>query len=175
MAAAELGMSIRAYAKHRHDLGLRGGTATAVQRALSSGRIPRNKHGKIDPSRADLAWEENTDATRGGGREEPGGGAAPAAAGPTRVPDYKESRAIRESYAARTAKIEYDKLSESKVDVTLVQAEAFRLAHNVRDAIQSVPARLSAIFAAETDAQKIEALMTEELRAALEMLAGAET
>ncbi len=167
-------MSLRAYAKHRRDLGLRGGTVSAVQRALAAERIHRNKHGKIDPARADLAWEENTDGTRGGGRGTPGGGAVPVSASAASPPDYKVSRAIREAYAARTARIEYERLAESLVDAAQVQAEAFQLARSVREAIQAVPGRLASILAAETDAAKIETLMTEELRGALELLSGAQ-
>lgn len=174
MAPADKGMSIRAYAKHRRDLGLRGGTVTAVQRALTAKRIHRNKHGKIDPTRADLDWAANTDESRGGGRETPGGGAIPVAASTTNVPDYKISRAIREAYAARMARIEYERLAESLVDTAQVQSEAFQLARSVREAIQAIPGRLASILAAETDAAKIENLMTEELRAALELLSGAQ-
>lgn len=50
---------IRAYARHRKEEGLSGGTLSAVQKALASGRITKGADGKIDFKRADREWEEN--------------------------------------------------------------------------------------------------------------------
>lgn len=51
--------SQRAYAKHRKQLGLSGGTLAAVQKALASERITKGSDGKIDFERADRDWEQN--------------------------------------------------------------------------------------------------------------------
>ncbi|MBN1567924.1 MAG: hypothetical protein JXA73_08745 [Acidobacteria bacterium] len=51
--------SQRAYAKHRRAVGLAGGTLSAVQKAIASGRITKGSDGKIDFERADREWEEN--------------------------------------------------------------------------------------------------------------------
>ena len=49
-----MGLSIRAYAKHR-DV-----SQSAVQKALKSKRITKEPDGTIDPEKADKAWETNT-------------------------------------------------------------------------------------------------------------------
>ncbi len=51
--------SMRAYARHRKEKGLSGGTLTAVQKALAHRRITKGADGKIDFERADREWEEN--------------------------------------------------------------------------------------------------------------------
>ena len=50
-----MGLSIRAYAKHR------GISHTAVRKAVEAGRIPQEPDGSIDPVKADAAWAANTD------------------------------------------------------------------------------------------------------------------
>ena len=47
-------MTIRGYARHR------GVSNTAVQKAISSGRITPLPNGQIDPAVADRQWEANT-------------------------------------------------------------------------------------------------------------------
>jgi hypothetical protein len=51
--------SLRAYAKHRKEKGLIGGSLAAVQKALASNRILKGSDGKIDFDRADHDWEQN--------------------------------------------------------------------------------------------------------------------
>ncbi len=52
-------MSLRAYARSRRARGLPGGSLRSVQKALASKRIMAFD-GKIEPERADLEWEQNT-------------------------------------------------------------------------------------------------------------------
>ncbi len=175
------GLSIREYARHRRTAGLRGGSPWGVQKALKAGRIHTDADGKIDPERADAEWAAATDASRGDGRAgptspsptvaQPHPAAPPPASLPAGAPSYATSRAIREAYAARLAKITYEEKSKALVDAARVQAEAFRRARDARDAVLAVPGRLAAILAAETDTAVIEARLTDELRAALEVLA----
>lgn len=53
-------MSQRAYARHRAERGLPGGTLRAVQKAIAAGRIQLTPDGLIDPDAADAAWEANS-------------------------------------------------------------------------------------------------------------------
>jgi hypothetical protein len=87
------------------------------------------------------------------------------------APSYATSRAIREAYTARLAKITYEERSKLLIDASRVQAEAFRRSRGARDALLAVPGRLSAILAAETDPAVVEARLNEELRIVLEVLA----
>lgn len=148
-----MGVSIREYARHRKELGLDGGSPWAVQKALKSGRISRGADGKIDPELADAQWEERTDTKRkgGGGR-----------------PSLAEARAVEIGYRARLAKLEYEKAVGALTRVDQVKREAFERARLLRDRILAVPGRLAADLAAETDARKLEKVLLEELRAALE-------
>ena len=49
-----MGLSIRAYARHR------GVSHVAVKKAIDSGRITPEPDGTIEPNRADLEWAQNT-------------------------------------------------------------------------------------------------------------------
>ncbi len=59
------GLSIRAYAAHRKERGLRGATPQSVSKALKAKRIVKNADGKIDPDVADAMWASKTDPTKG--------------------------------------------------------------------------------------------------------------
>ena len=53
-----MGLSIRAYARHR------GVSHVAVKKAIDTGRISQGADGTIDPARADQEWEQNTASPR---------------------------------------------------------------------------------------------------------------
>ena len=55
-----MGLSIRAYARHR------GVSDTAVHKAIRAGRITPEADGTIDPERADRDWAKNSDSPREG-------------------------------------------------------------------------------------------------------------
>ena len=60
-----MGLSIRAYARHR------GVSHVAVKKAIDSGRITPEADGTLDPQRADAEWAKNTEAPRAGTRARP--------------------------------------------------------------------------------------------------------
>ena len=124
-----MGLSIRAYAQHR------GVSHTAVGKAIKAGRIPQEPDGTIDPAKADAAWERNTLPSQN----------LNATAKPveTRVattpkvstsqvstsletsrataPDYQTSRAIREAYAARLTKLEFEERTAKLINAQDVE------------------------------------------------------
>ena len=53
-----MGLSIRAYARHR------GVSDTAIHKAIKTGRITPESDGTIDPDKADAQWEANTDPSK---------------------------------------------------------------------------------------------------------------
>lgn len=55
-----MGISIRAYARHR------GVTDTAVHKAIRAGRITPEADGTIDADRADREWARNSDVPKAG-------------------------------------------------------------------------------------------------------------
>ena len=56
-----MGLSIRAYARHRGALRLPGASHTAVRKAIATGRITPEADGTIDPATADVQWVGQTD------------------------------------------------------------------------------------------------------------------
>lgn len=56
-----MGLSRRAYAKHRKERGLTGQSEAAVRKAINAGRITLEQDGTIDPARADAQWATGTD------------------------------------------------------------------------------------------------------------------
>src|SRR4029079_6684596 len=53
-----MGLSIRAYARHR------GVSHVAVMRAIKAGRVPVEADGTIESAKADAAWQRSTDPAR---------------------------------------------------------------------------------------------------------------
>lgn len=174
-----MGLSIRAYAQHR------GVSHTAVAKAIKAGRISKELDGTIDPVKADAAWERNTHpaqqttvakpvATPRGNpvvstvsptRRKPEPGSSPATA-----PDYQTSRAIREAYAARLAKLDFEERTGKLINADEAKVATFNLARRLRDRLLTLPRRLAAAFAAESDSRTIEQQLEDEIRQALEEL-----
>ena len=159
-------LSLRAYARHR------GVSLAAVQKAIRSGRITPNADGRIDSERADAEWEAKT---RPGQRRTQS--APPAVREPIETAsagglDYFRARAIRESYLARLAKIEFEEKTAKLISRDEVQVAAFTRARVVRDNLLNIPDRLAATLAAETDVDKVHRLLSDEIRMALDALAG---
>jgi hypothetical protein len=147
----ELPMTIREYARHR------GVSHTAVRKAIASGRIDSEPDGTIDPAQADAMWESRTRKD-----VEPRVGPKP-----TGGPDYHQARAVKETYAAKLAKLEYEiktgkLLPKDEVDVCF-----FNRARELRDRIQMIPRRVAARLAAETDPRTVEEILDSEIREAL--------
>lgn len=171
-----MGMSIRAYARQR------GISEGAVRKAISSGRISAEADGTIAPDKADAAWERNTDPAQQRKPEPaspvtqprppvrpPSPDPEPAAGNPA-APNYQVSRAIRETYNAKLTRMDYEERQGKLLKAEDVAREAFEMARRVRDRLLGIPNRMAAVLASETDAKKIEQLLTKELRIALEEL-----
>lgn len=169
------GLSIRAYADHRKQQGLPGGSAWSVKKALRDQRITRDAQGKIDPAVADRQWEKNTSPAQQRDTRELSAKAKGRAAGtpdPAQpgIPSYSQSRAVKEAYQARIARLQYEEMTGQLIRTDGVKVEAFRRARMVRDQILAVPDRMAAILAAEADAAEVCRLLEDELRTALEAL-----
>ena len=151
-------MSQRAYARHR-DVSL-----STVQKAISSGRIHTLANGQIDSEAADAEWARNTQtqAPGVGRRGQPDDDSEAFGAS-----QYTKARAVREHYQARLAKIDYEERIAKLVSGEEVQVAAFNKFRQFRDAMINLPDRLAAIVAAETSEVAVHALLTTEIRKAL--------
>ena len=167
-----MGLSIRAYARHR------GVSHVAVKKAIDTGRITPEADGTIEPNRADLEWAQNTVAARkpvaaktaspaaepirpASAPVEPV--AAPLSAGGTSL---LQARTVNEVVKAQTNKVRLAQLKGDLVDRSQAIAHVFRLARTERDAWLNWPARISAEMAAklEVDAHELHVALESAVR-----------
>ena len=146
-------LSIRQYAKRR------GLSHTAVQKALKQGRIRPTADGRIDVEQADRDWQRHTGPSKPPGFSVPDEG--------LRGPSFAKSRAIRELYMAKLAKLEFEQRSGKLTDRQEVEHAAFNAARTTRDRMLCIPSRVAPILATESDANRIQDILEEEIRWAL--------
>ena len=162
-----MGVSLREYAR------MRGVSHTAVVKAVSAGRITTEPDGSIDPKTADALWDKNTRPRGDSG--EPATDAS-RATGTGGAPDYKVSRAIREAYAARLAKLDFEEKSGKLVSVDEVKIATFTMARQARDRLLQIPRKLAPVIVAEVstspEPRVVEEILSEAIREALEGLPG---
>jgi hypothetical protein len=159
-----MGLSIRAYARHR------GVSHVAVKKAIDTGRITPLPDGTIDPVVADAQWAANTTPNRrsvtGEAREVPQAPAAvreipqasskvvretadpPPPALSTGGTSLLQARTVNEVVKAQTNKVRLARLKGELVDRSQAVAHVFKLARAERDAWLNWPARISAQMAA---------------------------
>ena len=167
-----MGLSIRAYARHR------GVSHVAVKKAIDTGRITPESDGTIEPNRADLEWAQNTVSAR---KPAPAKSASPAAepirqsstpvehvaptlsAGGTSL---LQARTVNEVVKAQTNKVRLAQLKGDLVDLSQAIAHVFRLSRTERDAWLNWPARVSAEMAAklEVDAHELHVALESAVR-----------
>ena len=150
----KMGISIRAYARHR------GVTDTAVHKAIRAGRITPEADGTSDADRADREWERNSDVPKTGTRAKAAKVAVPEtgtpsndgpAALPTGGTSLLQARTVNEVVKAQTNKVRLARLKGELVDRPQAIAHVFKLARSERDAWLNWPARISAQMAARLD------------------------
>ena len=168
-----MGLSIRAYARHR------GVSHVAVKKAIDSGRITPEPDGTIEPNRADLEWAQNTVSSR----KPVSAKTAPAAVEPPRARPIEQAepaapvlstggtsllqaRTVNEVVKAQTNKVRLAQLKGDLVDRSQAIAHVFRLARTERDAWLNWPARISAQMAAklEIDAHELHVALESAVR-----------
>lgn len=149
-----MGLSIRAYARHR------GVSHVAVKKAIDTGRITPLPDGTIDPDAADAQWAQNTLQPRRAAAQEKVGTTrarpAPAEATPQRdVADTStapmsaggtsllQARTVNEVLKAKLNNLELAHRKKELVDRAQAVAHVFKLARIERDAWLNWPARIS--------------------------------
>jgi pyruvate/2-oxoglutarate dehydrogenase complex dihydrolipoamide acyltransferase (E2) component len=146
-----MGLSIRAYARHR------GVSDAAVRKAIAAGRITPEADGTLDAAQADAQWSRNTEAPRVGTRAQAARAPVPADSTPTgdaaaTLPNggasLLQARTVNEVVKAQTNKVRLARLKGELVDRNQAIAHVFKLARTERDAWLNWPARISAQMAA---------------------------
>ncbi len=169
-------MNVKAYAESR------GVSHVAVLKAIRTGRIKSARkvgsRWEIDPEAADREWKSNTRPDHHSTRS-PDVETEPTTDGKG-IPSLIVSKAIREAYAARLAKLEYEEKAGKLVRVDDVKVQWFSQARRARDAILNVPIRIVdevAAIAGELSAEQrheILLCLQRELIQALEELSGSQ-
>jgi hypothetical protein len=174
-----MGLSIRAYARHR------GVSHVAILRAINAGRIPKEADGTIDQAKADAAWDRTTSTGR---RKAP-----PLKFQP--VPDaaldsvqeilteeglpadgdvtFVQARTAHEIAKAHLARLRLQERRGELVDRARAAALVFRLAREERDAWLNWPARVASLMAVElgVEAHPMQKVLETHVRAQLSELA----
>jgi hypothetical protein len=169
-----MGLSIRAYARHR------GVTDTAVHKAIRAGRITPEADGSIDAAKADSEWVRNSAPLRTGTQARAPRVAVPesadtgrdagAAALPAGGASLLQARTVNEVVKAQTNKVRLARLKGELVERSQVVAHVFKLARDERDAWLNWPARVSAQMAATLEVHPhamhlaLEAAVRDHLR-----------
>lgn len=193
-----MGLSIRAYARHR------GVSHVAVHKALKAGRITAEADGTIDPDKADAAWEKASDPAR---KKAPTQKQAPIAPPPPAVEKLRpvaesavgsvretlkeqglpaagpfdkgsgvtfvQARTAHEIAKAHLARLRLQEKKGELVDRARAAALVFRLAREERDAWLNWPARTAALMAASlgVDTHALQTVLEAAVRTHLGELA----
>ena len=168
-----MGSSLRAYAKAR------GCSLTAVQKAIATKRITKLPDGTIDAERANREWTKNTfagltvrDAVAASERlpiHE-----SPAPTGDPRLACLR-ARAVKETFLARTAQLEYEEHSGKLIAASLAAAYAAGFSAIVKDALMAMPDRLAPMLAAVDDEKIIHRILLADIAAVLRKVSKAVT
>ena len=145
-----MGLSIRAYARHR------GVSDRAVRKAIQSGRIRALADGTIDVNDADTDWLANTDPAkqrkiiheptaidsvrdtlRENGRSSSG------------LTTFEQARTAHEIAKAHLARLQLQEKKGCLINKDKVKAQVYRLGRQVRDAWINWPSRVAAQMASE--------------------------
>ena len=162
-------MDAKAYAEHR------GVSKPMVTKYLQNGFIPSAKQiGRKWYIDADKADEELNAALGRDQSKEPK--IKPSEyidkSQKTPLPSLAANRAIREMYAARITKLEFEERSKKLVPLDELKLQLAKLHLVVRDNLRTIPDRIAPIVAAETDQAKIHSIILQEIRQCLEGLKG---
>ena len=155
------------YVSHQEYARIRGCSQASVSEAVRDGRIKTHSiMGKelINVEEANEDWLANSDPSqrRGPAAEQE------MSVKKTKYPSFQESRSIKEAYAARIAKIEYEERLTKLVELDKINTINFDIARRVRNAILQVPSQINAECAVETDPHKCEIIISNALTEALE-------
>jgi hypothetical protein len=141
-----MGLSIRAYARHR------GVSHVAVMKAIEAGRITQEADGTVDPEQADRDWEQNTAFPRKKSTMQNHTAAESVSPpGSANGTSLLQARTVNEVVKAQTNKVRLAQLKGELVDRPQAIAHVFKLARTERDAWLNWPARISAQLAAKLD------------------------
>jgi hypothetical protein len=139
-----MGLSIRAYARHR------GVSHVAVKKAIDTGRISQLPDGTIDPVVADAQWAANTTPTRRSVADIASDKQAPQVSASARETPQTSAKLARETPEPPTPALSSGgtSLLQARTVNEVVKAQTNKVARAERDAWLNWPARISSQMAA---------------------------
>jgi hypothetical protein len=157
-------LSAAAYAERR------GVSHVAVLKAINEGRIKAKKVGRsyrIDPDVADAQWDASTNVDHHSSSRSQ---SQPAQDAGIKGPSYNQSRSIKEAYAAKLKKLEYEEAIGKLVSAEAVNLDFANVATLLRQKLRSIPDRISAQVHACKSAAEVRRMIAEEVDIALTAL-----
>jgi len=133
-----------------------------VQKAIRQGRIKLTSEGKVEMEQADRDWTRNTGPSTPTGKVEPGIFTRPSAG-----PSFAQSRAVRELYMARLAKLEYERQAGKLLQADEVHHALAIIVRDTRDRLLALPDRLAEAVAVETNPAEVRGMLSREVRETL--------
>ena len=127
----------------------RGLSRQAISQAVKDGRISL-VGGKVDPSLADAIFALSM---TGAG-----------------IPSFAESRAAREAFQAKLKRLEYERRRGALVPINEVDHFVSGMIITAREILSALPGELREMLAAETQSEKVEAMLRREINRALSQL-----
>lgn len=172
-----MGLSIRAYARHR-------GVSHVAKKAIDTGRITPLPDGTIDPEVADAQWARNTLQPRRAPEHKTPTSQRAQARPERQIPDpvppplatsgtsLLQARTVNEVLKAQLNKVELAQRKGELVDRAQAVSHVFKLARTERDAWLNWPARISAQMAARlnVDAHALHVALDAAVREHLQEL-----
>lgn len=149
------GLSIRAYARWRRERGLPGQSPQAVCEALRTGRIERNRDGKITPETADRDWLDRTTRSPGGG-------------GPSGAASLVERQIEKQSLEVALRRNRLEREAGQTVDLAELRPRLSEIHRTLRDQLLAVGQRVAADVLALEDMGSVAAAIETAIRAELE-------
>jgi hypothetical protein len=175
-----MGISIRAYAR------LRGCSESAVRKAISSKRIKPDPDGTIDSDRANKEWEQNTfvNATLRSSTTKPAQQprpqprtitSAPSVDAPSSDPvqSYLRARAVKETFNAKVAQMEYEERAGRLIQASRAAEYASTFSAIIKDHLMAMPDRLAPMLAAIDDERAAHRILFNDVSAVLKKLSKA--
>lgn len=171
-----MGMGIREYGRHK------GVSGQAVSKALATGRIQKEPDGTIDPVKADVLWDQNTNPAYQDGKAVTGKTVDPkVVAGKTVIstpvsdqaptpgsPTYQQYRTALLAINVQKAKIELDITRERFVNADDLEKKLFAVHSMVKERMEGLPRLLAPFLVNQTDEVVIENLLRNAVRSILE-------
>ena len=162
-------ITITAYARHRKEKGLKGGTHQAIKKAIDSARLLTclvevgNKKLIVSAKEADLEWESKTTPETQVDQNDPEQAQLTFETKQTSN-KYQSARARRQDAQAELAEIELKKAKDEVLDLGVARNQITTIGKELSQGFSNISRSRAAEFAAETNPQVIRNSLQDLLK-----------